>query len=93
MNFSSVRRASTFLRSTTEGKWLLTRFYFDLVHNDTVLSDDKGAEASDLQEAIELAIQGVAELNDSGEADDFGGGWMMLIRDESGTVFEKLQIQ
>ena len=93
MKLTSVRRVSTSIRSTTGGKWLLTRFYFDLVHNDTVLSDDNGAEAIDLQEAVQLAIQGLAELNASGEAEDFSDGWMMLIRDERGTVFEKLPIR
>jgi hypothetical protein len=72
---------------------LLKRFYFDLVHKDTVLSDDKGAEAADLQEAVELAVRGLAELSDSGEANEFDRGWTLLIRDEAGTTLEKLPVR
>lgn len=71
---------------------MLTRFYFDLVRNDTVLPDHNGAEAINLQEAVEMAMQVLSELKNSGAADDFGAGWTMLIRDEYGTVFETLPI-
>ncbi|MER2263602.1 DUF6894 family protein [Methylobacterium oxalidis] len=72
---------------------MLKRFYFDLVKRDTVLVDETGIEAADLDEAQEQAEVALQELYDSGETLDFGEGWRLVIRDETGTVLRELSVR
>ena len=71
---------------------MLKRFYFDLVNRETILPDEVGVEAADLDEALEEAASALEELRDSGEAADLGEGWQLLIRDKAGTLLRKLPI-
>ena len=71
---------------------MLKHFYFDLVNQETILPDDVGVEAADLDEALEEAASALEELRDSGEAADLGEGWQMVIRDKAGRVLRKLPI-
>ncbi|GEP06954.1 DUF6894 family protein [Methylobacterium oxalidis] len=72
---------------------MLKRFYFDLVKRDTVLVDEAGIEAADLDEAQEQAEVALQEFYDSGEAVDFGEGWQLVIRDGTGAVLKKLPVR
>ena len=72
---------------------LLKRFYFDLVKRETILADEAGIEAADLDEALEEAKVALEELCDSGEAADFSDGWQLLIRDEAGVTLTRLPVR
>ena len=69
---------------------MLERFYFDLVNRETILSDEAGIEAADLDEALEQAKAALEELCDSGETAEWDNGWHLRIRDETGTVLRML---
>ena len=71
---------------------MLKRFYFDLVNRETILPDEVGVEAADLDEALEEAASALEELRDSGEAADLGEGWQLLIRDRAGTILRRLTV-
>ncbi|WP_336491185.1 DUF6894 family protein [Methylobacterium nigriterrae] len=71
---------------------MLKRFYFDLVNRDSLIPDTDGIEAADLAEALAQAELALAEMKESGEADSFGCGWELLVRDEAGSVLRKLPI-
>ncbi|WP_246696801.1 DUF6894 family protein [Methylobacterium planeticum] len=60
------------------------RFYFDLRGNRTVIIDQEGIVANDLNEAIVEALAALREMRASGELDEFGDGWKLIIRDEKG---------
>ena len=72
---------------------MLKRFYFDLVKQETVLVDETGIEAADLDEAQEQAEVALQELYDSDEATEFDEGWQLVIRDETGAVLKKLPVR
>ncbi|MER2267362.1 DUF6894 family protein [Methylobacterium oxalidis] len=68
------------------------RFYFDLVNRETVISDPCGIEASDLEAAVVAAEAALQELRVTGEVHEFDGAWTLLIRDECGTLIQRLEI-
>ncbi|MER2268390.1 DUF6894 family protein [Methylobacterium oxalidis] len=65
---------------------MLRRFYFDLTDGQTTLSDTEGVLAADLNEAIIEALEGLREMRSSGELDELGDNWKLIIRDENGTA-------
>jgi hypothetical protein len=75
-----------------QGSSVLKRFYFDLVRQDTLIPDEIGVKATDLEEALEQAKIALAEMRESGEAVALGGGWEMLVRDKAGSVLRKLTL-
>ncbi|GEP03057.1 DUF6894 family protein [Methylobacterium oxalidis] len=72
---------------------MLKRFYFDLVKRETILVDETGIEAADLDEAEEQAEVALQELHDSEEVANFDDGWQLAIRDETGAVLRKLPVR
>ena len=75
-----------------EDRSVAKRFYFDLSKRETILADEIGSKAADLEEALKEAAAAIQELWDSGEAADVGEGWQLLIRDETGTVLRMLPV-
>ncbi|WP_336491952.1 DUF6894 family protein [Methylobacterium nigriterrae] len=70
---------------------MLKRFYFDLVRQETLIPDEIGVEAADLDEALEQAQLALAEMREDGEAVS-DEGWALLIRDEAGTLLRRLSL-
>ena len=68
------------------------RFYFDLRGNRTVIIDREGIVANDLNEAIVEALAALREMRASGELDEFGDGWKLVIRDEKGVAQKAFSI-
>ncbi|WP_336486491.1 DUF6894 family protein [Methylobacterium nigriterrae] len=68
------------------------RFHFDLTNEHTVVCDEKGVLADDLHEAIEEALEALREMRISGDIDELGYGWKMLIRDTEGVVRKILTV-
>ena len=68
------------------------RFYFDLRGDRTVIPDETGILANDLNEAIVEALEALREMRASGELDEFGDGWKLAIRDDKGVVRKTFSI-
>lgn len=68
------------------GRAVAERFYFDLRSRQTVIIDETGSLASDLNEAIVQALEALREMRASGEMDDFDDGWKLVIRDDLGEI-------
>jgi hypothetical protein len=68
------------------------RFHFDLTDGKATLPDRAGVLAGDLREAIEEAHEALREMRASEELDEFGEGWKLVIRDESGGVRKTFSI-
>ncbi|WP_132253352.1 DUF6894 family protein [Methylobacterium segetis] len=65
---------------------MVRRFYFDLTDGRTTLFDTEGVLAADLNEAIVEALEGLREMRASGEIDEMGDNWKLVIRDENGST-------
>ena len=68
------------------------RYFFRLVHAETVIEDPTGVVADDLDQALAEAEAAIAELRAAGELPGDAGGWQMEIRDESGTLLRALDL-
>lgn len=68
------------------------RFHFDLTNGRTTMPDLEGAEAADLDEAIEQAGQVIEELRCGGDLMDVDGRWELVIRDAGGTERHRISI-
>ena len=68
-------------------------FHFDLTDGATIILDEEGVEASDLDHALAQALVAIKEMRESGELAELGDGWQMVVRDTSGTVRQVFLIQ
>ena len=68
------------------------RFYFDLTNGSVTLLDDKGVEASDIDEAIAEAQVVLEEMRKAEETSESAGEWNLIIRDEGGVTLKTLPI-
>ncbi|KAB1073855.1 hypothetical protein F6X53_26610 [Methylobacterium soli] len=71
---------------------MASNFYFDLRGSRTVIIDQEGIVAKDLNEAIVEALAALREMRASGELDEFGDGWKLAIRDDKGVVQKAFSI-
>jgi hypothetical protein len=78
--------------AVTKGCELASNFYFDLRGSRTVIIDQEGIVAEDLNEAIVEALAALREMRASGELDEFGDGWKLAIRDDKGIVRKAFSI-
>ncbi|WP_233386047.1 DUF6894 family protein [Methylobacterium sp. C25] len=67
------------------------RFYFDMVRDDEVVRDEDGVEADDLDDVTKQAALCVEEMKAAGELAN-GGGWCVVIRDETGDERRRIPI-
>lgn len=68
------------------------RFYFDLTDGESVLRDDTGVLAPDLDEAIEAARAVLEEMRDSGDLSDGEDDWLLVIKDEARRALTTLPV-
>ncbi len=68
------------------------RFYFDLTDGCTAWNDDEGIEAPDLDHALAQAFLALKEMRQTGELDQLGEGWQMIVRDEADVVRQSFVI-
>lgn len=67
------------------------RFYFDLQNGSGVIQDHEGAEAIDIDQAVEQAVEAIQEVRESEEvAPD--GSWVLIIRDSDGAILKRIAI-
>jgi len=71
---------------------LPNRYRFDLESTHDVVRDECGVEASDLDEAIEQAVAGIAEMRREGGLSDVGEGWDLVIRGADGTELKRIPL-
>ncbi|GEP08036.1 DUF6894 family protein [Methylobacterium oxalidis] len=62
------------------------RFHFDLTDGAATIADEDGVEASGIDHALGQALVAIKEMRESGELAELGGGWQMVVRDESDRV-------
>ena len=68
------------------------RFYFDLANGQELIRDAEGVDASGPDEAKREAQAALDELRDGHEADMPGGGWQLIIRDQSGMTLKAIAL-
>jgi uncharacterized protein YjgD (DUF1641 family) len=68
------------------------RFYFDLRSSQTGIVDEEGILTSDIDEAIKEALEALREMRASGELDECGDGWRLVIRDDKGVTRKTISI-
>ncbi|WP_336487942.1 DUF6894 family protein [Methylobacterium nigriterrae] len=71
----------------------IQRFHFDLIGDETVLTDEVGVVAGNLDEALAEALEAINILQDSGELAEIDFGWQMAVRDESGLIRKTFAIR
>ena len=59
-------------------------FFFDLTDGSSMISDEDGVIAVDLDEAVTQAGAVLEEMRRSGEFSNSDEAWMLIIRDEVG---------
>ena len=68
------------------------RYRFDLESGPIEIQDETGVEASSLDQAIEQAVAGIAEMRASGEMPAADENWELVIRDEDGTEMKRIPV-
>jgi hypothetical protein len=72
---------------------LSERFYFDLENGVLTLSDKEGVEAASFEEAMEEARKVISEVAGELTADCPGETWLLVVRDEAGSLVGRLPIK
>ncbi|MEA1833463.1 hypothetical protein U8607_15365 [Methylobacterium durans] len=68
------------------------RYFFRLVHAETVIEDTTGVVADDLDQALVEALAAIAELRTEGELPGDAGDWQLEIKDEAGILLSTLHL-
>lgn len=68
------------------------RFYYDLVSPSEDFVDEVGAECETFERAIELAHKSIDQMKARGELEEQSGGWALIVRDATGSQWERLPI-
>lgn len=71
----------------------LVRYYFNLTDGETVIRDEEGVEASNLQAAVISAMEAVEELRaqDASNSDEWRG-WRLEIVDAAGRAVQSIPL-
>lgn len=70
-----------------------SRFFFDVINGEEVISDEVGVEVSSLNEALAEARSVIAEMAHEVTGDDPGPSWTLIVRDDAGSVLGRLPIK
>lgn len=68
------------------------RFYFDLTDGVTTIRDETGVVAVDLSDAVNQAMEVIAEMRDDDEHERDALRWMMVVCDSTGKTVTTMPV-
>lgn len=71
---------------------MLKRFFFDVINDESIIVDEQGVDAANLEQALDDAKIVLGQIADELGASSIKDSWTLVIRDQSGMTVAHIPI-